>query len=854
MFEDPLLIAQLFVLTLLIVAIASEITLRRLRVPYTIGLVVVGLALGLLLPGMAGGQWLEAAQNETIFFIFIPILVFESALNMDSRLLLRNLLPVLLLAVPGLLMSTAIVGGIVYWLTPLPLGQALLFGALISATDPVAVIALFKQLGAPKRLTILVEGESLLNDATAIVLFELILLQIEQAHSGGAGVGIATVLNGLQSFVVVFLGGTIVGLLLGYLTLKLIPLERGNPMVQVATSVVVAFVAFIAAEDFLHVSGVMATVGAGLLVGWYREVKYSREAQASIHQFWEFAAFLANSLIFLFLGLTQAGFLRELNAEGSLSSMGEASNLLAYAAVAIVAVLIARGIVISVLFPLLLNRLPQAPKLDWRYQLTIYWGGLRGAVGVALALSLSPQLVDRRTIVGLTLAVVFFTAIVSGSTIGRLIRRLGLDIPALVDRVLRAQATLAVKQAALKQVDRAVFSGHFSHRLRRSLKQQYEREVAEQTAILERLRADPNYKWQGIDEQVLWLQALNLEQAAYRETYERGEISEAVIQELKLTLDLKRDAVRQGHIPPPTEIVVPPDQRLSEAIAAAIERIAPNSSIAEAQRLQVLETQYECEAAVAEVASLVAAEVHQHQELAETSDAVVHNCRNTYRDMSVAAMRKLDRIAETYPEYAILLQRRMARATALDAELMALAELQAEGDIPPMVAREVRLDVESERYKLAHQPLVKLERPPADVLRQMTVLRQFPKAEFLQLEEKLTSRTVLAGEAIIAPGQVNQSIFFIVQGTVALYDRDCPIERRNGKRNASLHAGEFFGEEVFEEEPIACQSAIAVTDCLLYEFDYPQLQQEFPEMLDALKMMLLEPDRMGIDRPTLQWP
>ena len=151
MLEDPLFAGLLFFLMLLVIAIASEITLRRLRVPYTIGLVVVGLTLGLLLPQMMGGQLLQVAQNETIFFIFIPILVFESALNMDGRLLFRNLVPALLLAIPGLLLSTAIVAALVAWLTPLPLGQSILFGALISATDPVAVIALFKELGAPQK-------------------------------------------------------------------------------------------------------------------------------------------------------------------------------------------------------------------------------------------------------------------------------------------------------------------------------------------------------------------------------------------------------------------------------------------------------------------------------------------------------------------------------------------------------------------------------------------------------------------------------------------------------------------------------------------------------------------------------
>ena len=418
---------------------------------------------------------------------------------------------------------------------------------------------------------------------------------------------------------------------------------------------------------------------------------------------------------------------------------------------------------------------------------------------------------------------------------------------------IEPQATLAVKQSALAQVGSTVQPGHFSQRLRRSLQQQYEREVHEQTEILNRLRADPQYKQQGIDAQMLWLQALNLEQAAYQETYERGGISEAVMQELKLTIDLKRDAVRRGQIPPPSEIVVPPDQRLLEAIASLTEKIAPKSKLAETQRLQVLETRYGCEAAIADVASYVAGEVHQHQELAETSDAVVSDCRNIYREMSIAAMRSLDRIAAEYPEYAIVLQKRMAQATALEAELMALSALQKEGDIPPMVAQEVRHDVETERYKLVHQPLADLDRRPADVLRHLSGLKEVPKDEFKRLVERLTCSRVLAGETILESEQDNTTLYFIVEGTVALFDGGCDPQLQ-GARHASLHAGEFFGEEALAGASRTCQSAVAVTDCQLYALPRPLLLQEFPQIWEALQLIQMEPDRVATKKATLLWP
>ena len=198
MVHNPLLTIQIDLLLLLLIASLAAVILTRLQFPYTVGLVLLGLLLG----GLA--DWFPALDvlnslnlsHDLILFVFVPPLIFESAINLDGRLLLRNLTPVLTLAGPGLLISTAIVGAIVTWGTPLTLGQALLFGSLISATDPVAVIALFKELGAPKQLSILVEGESLFNDATAIVAFNIILALV----LSGAPLGGDTLLQGGISF------------------------------------------------------------------------------------------------------------------------------------------------------------------------------------------------------------------------------------------------------------------------------------------------------------------------------------------------------------------------------------------------------------------------------------------------------------------------------------------------------------------------------------------------------------------------------------------------------------------------------------------------------------------------------
>ncbi len=174
--ELDLVTVVLLLAGLLLASALISLAATRIRLPYTVVLVLFGLFVRVAFSEWEGFAFLETAiPTEVVFFIFLPTLLFESSFNLDSKLLFRNIVPVLTLAIPAFLISTAIVGYLGSWALGLPLATALLFGALISATDPVAVVALFKELGAPKRLMVLVEGESLFNDATAIVLFNVLL-------------------------------------------------------------------------------------------------------------------------------------------------------------------------------------------------------------------------------------------------------------------------------------------------------------------------------------------------------------------------------------------------------------------------------------------------------------------------------------------------------------------------------------------------------------------------------------------------------------------------------------------------------------------------------------------------------
>ena len=260
--EGGLVQQELSFMILLFIAAMVAIVVRRIRLPYTVALVLVGLVLSFF-PNFLG----FSVSSDLILAILVPPLVFEATLHIPWRKLKKDLLPVLLLAFGGTLVGTFLVGGLVHFLG-ISWAAALAFGALISATDPVAVIAFFRSLGVSKRLTILVEGESLFNDGVAIVIFNLALAA--GTLSGSFGLGEA-----LQSFFIVAFGGVAVGITLGYVVSYIILKNVDDHLIETATTVALAFGSFVVAESFgqfigvegLHFSGILAVVAAGLMVG-----------------------------------------------------------------------------------------------------------------------------------------------------------------------------------------------------------------------------------------------------------------------------------------------------------------------------------------------------------------------------------------------------------------------------------------------------------------------------------------------------------------------------------------------------------------------------------------------------------
>ena len=397
---------------LLLIATSSAILLKRLRFPYTIGLVVVGMILGLSAKYTDLLELLLKADlsHDLIMYVLLPILIFDAAINIKPPHLFREIGAILNLAVVGTLLSMLVVGALLNLLTPLSLAGAMLFGALISATDPVAVIALFKEVGAPERLSMLMDSESLFNDASAIVIFGLVLAIIQT----GDGVTASVLLGGVWSFIKVFFGGLLVGSAMGLAMRWLMRLGKPVPFAQIAHTTILAYGSFLVADHVLGVSGVISTIAAGIITRSSSCTVLSEQIRSFLKPYWELMAFIVNSLIFLLLGMKEDLLFR--NPDYLLDNYH-------YFLVAIVAVLAGRLVAVYLLLPIS-NRLPLGRAVDGKTMAIMFWGGLRGVVPVALMLLIPNTFPEKKLIIDMTLIVILFSLLVQGTTVNWLMTKL----------------------------------------------------------------------------------------------------------------------------------------------------------------------------------------------------------------------------------------------------------------------------------------------------------------------------------------------------------------------------------------------------------------------------------------------
>jgi monovalent cation:H+ antiporter, CPA1 family len=454
MFDIVLLLAVLATL-LVVVAVAQPVAVR-LRLAPVVLLAVIGVAIGAVsivlvhTPvsarfGDFAGLFADLPVGaETFIYVFLPLLVFEGAITADVRRMLEDAAPILMLAVVATVVCTAVVGVALWPIAGLPLVVCLLLGSVVATTDPAAVIAVFRDVGAAARLTRLVEGEALLNDAAAIVMFTVLLGMIVSGRQ-------PDLLGGVAQFLVSFFGGGVLGVIGGRALLQLIPWTRDDRLAEATLTVALPYLVFIAAEHVLHVSGVVAVLCAGLTVSAFGRSRITPYNWSFITDLWAQIAFWAHSLVFVLASILVPKLLVDMQFH----------DVMLIAAL-IVAAFAARLLVLFLLLPLLsLAKLTQ--PISTAYKLAIAWGGLRGALTLVLALAvtentaLKPEI--QRFVAVLATGMVLFTLLVNGVTLRFVIRLLRLDRLSPVDEALRDRV-LELSYAEIGETIRTMARDH----------------------------------------------------------------------------------------------------------------------------------------------------------------------------------------------------------------------------------------------------------------------------------------------------------------------------------------------------------------------------------------------------------
>lgn len=519
--------AEIVVLLLFIASIVA-ITIRRFKMPYTVALVIVGLSAAVLIQESQDQlfnseqlQWFLAP--EVILALLVPPLIYEAASHIKFSELGRYLKIILTFAIPGVILTMFLVGGLIYWAgAPLSWEMALVFGALIAATDPVAVVALFRSMGVPKQLQILLEGESLFNDGTAIVVYNLMLLI-------ALGVQDFSLSSTIFDFLRVAGGGLLIGAILSGVISSIIN-RIDDHLIEITLTAIAAYGSYLMAESF-HTSGVLAVVAAGLVTGNIGKRSMSPTTRIALNSFWEFAAFLTNSLIFLMIGLII-----------DLQIMFENWQFIL---IAIAAVLIARAVTIYS-FSNIKRQIPI------RVQHVLYWGGLRGAISLALALGL-PHTIEAimstnpgidesllemaKLIQVMAYGVVLFSLLVQGTTMQALVKKLKLiQRSPTQDAYELNQARAVASKASFDHLKKLNNEGLISQHAWELIENPMRRVIENRRkAVREILRQDRNVEVAEFS--LAYEEALRAQRSTYNRLLSSGALSEDSFSQLVSEVD-----------------------------------------------------------------------------------------------------------------------------------------------------------------------------------------------------------------------------------------------------------------------------------------------------------------------------
>jgi len=761
MLEVVLVLLALAVL-LLMVSVLEPLA-ERFSLPNTLLLAALGMLIGLLVfvwgempQGGPIADVVEGLQQiglsaEAFLYLFLPPLLFNGGIGVDLRLLRDEAAATLLLAVVAVVVCTAVVGLFLSPLTDVGLIACLLLGAVIASTDPAAVIGVFRDIGAPRRLSTLVSGESLFNDAAAIVLFSIFVGMLTQTEA-------MSPLDGVVRFLESFGGGALLGLVLAKLATPLFGYLRTQATAATTVSVALAYLCFVVGELYFHVSGVVAVVTASLVVGVDAPTRLTPAAWEVLKKTWEQLDFWANSLIFVLASMMAVRVLPD-------ATWNDVGLIL----VLIVAALVARALVIYLLLPAL-TRIGLTQTVDGPFKAVILWGGLRGVVCLVLALSLAGNeavsLEVRHFVAVLATSYVLFTLFVQAPTLSPLLRLLGLDRLPPLERMLRDRVMALSRDRVRQQVAETAATYGFP------------------TELAEKLLPSGAVDGESggtVPLDVGLLALVAYEKSLYMDHLRDQTVSRRLAAQLASATDKLLDAVRDRGLVgyhEATERVL----RFSRAQRRALwlqRRFGHSAPLARAlaDRFETLV-----------ITQLVVGELLQYATSSLRSimgDELAAELEVALRQRLLQIEAAVAAVETRYPRYTEALREQYLARVALRLEDISYQEHLREA----LISREVYADLQrtlKERWELVNRrPPLDLGLDLADLIARVPLFRDLPRERQATLATLLRPDLAMPTERIITRGTRGTRMYFLVAGEVQVQLKAGDVE---------LGPGSFFGE------------------------------------------------------------
>lgn len=789
-------ISMLLALIALLPRLAS-----RLGLPYTVMLAALGCALGIgigfsdtltsFLPAQVVRDFFGELRElevsaEILLWVFLPVLLFDTATKLDGRELLDDLGPILILAVLAVLMTTAAAGFAVWAVSSVALPACLLVAAIIATTDPSAVTAVFKEVGARRRLTLLVEGESLLNDAAAIALFSTLLGVVTTLRQPDE----VTVISELAANLAIdFAGGVLVGMVLGRIAATIVSrIDQGGPA-EVTASVALAYLSYASAEAYLHVSGVVAVVVAGLVFGTLGRLRVGNREWQSVAAIWTQLGFWASSLVFVLASM--------LVPETIMQARG--SDLLLLAAL-LTGALVARALCIFGVLPVVRVLLRQRP-IDARYKLVILWGGVRGAVTLALALAVtenpSVPAEVRHLVSVLATGFVLFTLLVQATTLRPLIRWLGVDQLDPVERVLRARALVLTQGEILNRLSETAIVHGLDLEAAEEVGALYRKRIAHIDEGSE--RADEMLRQQL---RVALATITTREAAFYSDEMAEGTISRRAGSTLLAQTNDLLDATKEGGVQAyrrATRAVARPD-RTARFVSFLHRRLRINRPLARrmAERIELRLIQRRVlESMTGFIRSRIRAMFGER-----VAEVALHVVEARIDDLD----RALDAIRLQYPAYWRTISGRFLSRTAVRLELDAYRRMAEEGLLSAEIMRHMIDELRQRLQDFETIPPLDLQLDVDSLIGNVPILGRLEESARRELRRLLVPQLALPGERIIRQGDRGDAMYFIASGAVA-------VQREEGE--VRLGTGDFFGEMALILRRPRVADVVALSYCRL---------------------------------------